>query len=67
MRGLGEHVFDITFILFIAVRGVEERRATSVAREAFYMKEAFANVAYLLVLGATVKLGITHCTYRINR
>ena len=56
MRGLGlrEHVFCITFLLTIAGRGVEERRVTSVAGEAFDVKEAMANVASLLILGATV-------------
>ena len=68
MRGLGlrEHVFGITFLLIIAGRGVEERRGTYVGGEAFDMKEAMTYVASLLILGATIKLRITHCTFGIH-
>ena len=37
------------------------------AGEALNMKEAFAMVAYFLVLGATVKLSVAHGTFEINR
>ena len=68
MRGLGlrEHVFGITFLLIIAGRGVEERRVTSVAGEAFDMKKTMACDASLLILGATIKLSITHRTFGIH-
>ena len=67
MRGLGEHVFSITFLLFIAGRGIVEKTGTCVAGEALYMKEAMAKFAYLLVLGATINLSIAHGTFEINR